>query len=495
MTAAAPKPNIVFIITDHQAFYAHDRPGEFEYKHPRFEAFAAEGVGFDRAYSVTPVCTPARASMMTGVYPSTHGLVWNTDHSSQHDFRQGQLLYSHYLARAGYRNAYVGKWHCGRDRLPLDYGMQGWALPDYGKVYMSEAYKTYAAQRGLGEPRAHIEHSVNGPELEGTVQVLHHESPWYFMNCSGVLEGSPEAHEEDFVSHLVVEQLRQLARDGQPFSLVASFWGPHQPFYPSEPYASMVEPESIPEYPSFRDDLQGRPLRHIFHRDFAHPGARRWRDWPTWQQILACAYAQGYQTDAAAGRILDALDDLGIARDTLVIWVADHGDALASHGGLWDKASTFIEEVARVPLAVRWPGRFNPGRRIHKPVSNMDVTATMLDAAGVEVPAEMHSRSLLGLAAGDAHWPDHLICEHHGHGIVQLPQRIVVTDRHKYVAALFDGDELYDLKSDPFERHNLIDEPDHADVREELRRRIIDHLGQAQDGPGRQLAHALKLGR
>ncbi|MCY3798025.1 MAG: sulfatase-like hydrolase/transferase, partial [Chloroflexi bacterium] len=120
---ANSKPNIVFIIADHQAFYGHDREGEYDYKWPIYERFAAEGVRFDRAYSVCPLCSPARSSMMTGVYPSSHGIIMNTEAAlfgNQADLDSGQPLYSHYLSQAGYRNGYVGKWHCGRERLPID---------------------------------------------------------------------------------------------------------------------------------------------------------------------------------------------------------------------------------------------------------------------------------------------------------------------------------------------------------------------------------------
>ena len=157
--------------------------------------------------------------------------------------------------------------------------------------------------------------------------------------------------------------------------------------------------------------------------------------------------------------------------------MADHGDAVASHGRLWDKASTFTEEVGRVRLAVRWPAGMEGGKVVDQLVSNMDVTATILDAAGVAVPAEMHSRSLLPLCDDprSADWPDQVICEHHGHGHI-LPQRIIVHDRTKYVAALFDGDELYDLEADPFEMHNLIDEPGYVGVRQDLRARLLQHM-------------------
>jgi arylsulfatase A-like enzyme len=474
------RPNVLLIITDHEAYYGHDQEGEFTYRWPNYETFAGAGVRFERAYSVCPLCSPARASMMTGLYPSAHGLLWNTEvaHSmNRSDFRPGQLLYSHHLSRAGYRNAYVGKWHCGHERLPIDYGIEGWSLPDYGKVYMSEAYRQYAEERGLGDARALIEYNMDYPEWNGQTLTLHHPSPWRFMNGSGVLEGPPEAHEEFFVAHLAVEKLKELARSGQPFSLVASFWGPHQPYYPTEPYGSTFDPETIPEYPSFQDDLEGRPLRYFTHRELSHPSAARWPEWPVWQRVLARCYGQGMQTDAAIGQVLQALEELGLARNTLVIWVADHGDAVASHGRLWDKASTFTEEVGRVRLAVRWPGGIEGGKVVDQLVSNMDVTATMLDAAGVAVPAEMHSRSLLPLCddPGSADWPDQVICEHHGHGHV-LPQRIVVRDRDKYVAALFDGDELYDLEADPFEMHNLIDDPGYARVRQDLRARLIQHM-------------------
>ena len=239
----------------------------------------------------------------------------------------------------------------------------------------------------------------------------------------------------------------------------------------------MFDPGDIPQYPSWDDDLEGRPLRYLTHRDLSHPSAAEWPDWSTWQKVLARCYGQGLQADAAVGQVLGRLESLGLADNSVVIWVADHGDAVASHGKLWDKASTYTEEVARVPLAIRWPGSVPAGSRIQQLVSNMDTTATMLDAAGIEVPAEMDSRSLLPLCrdAGSAEWPDQVICEHYGHGHIR-PQRIIFQDQFKYVAALFDGDELYDLESDPYEMNNLIDAAEWAEVRDDLRERLIARL-------------------
>ena len=492
------KPNILLIITDHHAYYRHSREGEINVPMEHFQGLGQDGVWFDRAYSVSPICTPARCSMMSGVYPSSHGLRWNTDGGpmvQKRDFSSGQLLYSHFLSQAGYRNAYVGKWHCGHDRLPIDYGIEGWSLPDYGKIYMSEAYREYAEERGLGDARAKIEHNINHPEWESQTLTLHHPSPWTFMNSSGVLVGPPAAHEEQFVAHLAVEKLRELVRAQQPFSLVVSFWGPHQPYFPSEPYASLYDPKDIPEYPSFQDDLATRPTRHYIHRERHHEGAKRWRDWGIWQEILSRCYGQIAQTDAAIGDVLGALDELGIAEDTLVLCCADHGDSVACHGGLWDKASTFTEEVGRVPMALRWPAAVPGGRSLGRAVSNMDVTATMLEAAGMEVPVWMHSRSLLGLCRNPEtqDYPDAVVCEHNGHG-EDLLMRIIVDGRYKYVAALFDGDELYDLDEDPYEMRNLVDDPAYQSVKDRLRQKIIEHMETTKDRFGGKLLSAMKLG-
>ncbi len=169
---------------------------------------------------------------MPGSYPSKHGMKWNTERTgsgNRIDFSPDQELYSHHLFRAEYRNAYIGKWHCGHEKLPADYGLEGWSLPDYGKVYMSDAYREYSKRNGYRDARVRVEHNLNHPEWEGRTLTLHDPSPWTFMNGGGVMLGSPEGHEEQFVAHLAVGKLKELTQKDQPWSLVVSLWGPHQP--------------------------------------------------------------------------------------------------------------------------------------------------------------------------------------------------------------------------------------------------------------------------
>ena len=497
MDILAEKPNVLLIITDHQAWYGHAvRPGAEGrlYELPVWDRFVSEGVCFERAYSVCPICTPARTSMMTGLYPSRHGLRWNTEYATDDvpaDMRADQRLYSHYLGEAGYRNAYVGKWHCGHEWVAADYGIEGWSLPDYGKPYMSDEYRQYAAKRRLGDPSAYVEHWLTQPADEGREHGLYHDRAFYYENLSGVLKGPPEGHLDDFTSHLAAEKLRELAAGEEPWSLVASFWGPHHPYLPSKPYAGTIDPRSIPEYPTFNDDLATRPCRHWEHCNKRHgPPRKVWPEWETWQEVLARAYEQQVQTDAAIGRLLNTLEESGQAENTLVLWVCDHGDAVGCHGGVWDKGSTFIEETVRVPLAVRWPAAFEGGKRSRALVSNMDVTATMLAAAGVNNPG-MASRSVLDLCRDPAgtEWPDALICEHNGHHL-EILQRMVVTDRYKCVAALGDGDELYDLEDDPYETRNLVEIEEYAGVLKELRARLVQHIEETGDERGKKIISA-----
>ena len=481
------KPDVLFIITDHHAWYGHfinpdGRCGGISPKRlPVWEQFCKDGVLFSNAYSICPLCTPARSSMMSGLLPSQHGLVKNTDGGGE--FHEGTKLYAQHLAEHGYNNGYVGKWHCGHDLLPSDYDMPGWSLTKYGVVYTSDAYRAFTDELGCGDARAYIEQYVGQPERIGQTLTLHHESPWHFMNGSGVFQGPRAAHESDFVAHLAKEKLRTLAQEKQPFNMVASFWAPHQPYYPSEPFAGMINPADIDEHPSYRDDLADKPSRHHMHRRVHHPGVQELQDWSQWQPVVARCYEQCLQTDAAVGQVLAELEASGRADNTIVIWCADHGDSLAGHSGLWDKAATMTEEVMRIPLAVRWPEKLAGGQCIEGFVSNLDCPATIMEAALGDVPNGWSSQSLLPLIAGSEQRSD-IVCEHHGHAGTNLSQFMLRWGKWKYVAALYDGDELYDLETDPWELDNRLNDPQLTSIRRQCQERLLAHLTRAGHHPG-----------
>ncbi|MEJ8562154.1 sulfatase-like hydrolase/transferase [Yoonia sp. GPGPB17] len=477
------QPNIVVILADHVAFAGHYGQERYAYCWPELERIAQQGAWFDRAYAITPICTPSRASFLTGKRPDKHGLRWNSEYPIPHnrkEFRDDEELYADHLSAAGYDNYYFGKWHCGVDKTAADYGMKGWSLPEYGNLYASERYKKYLKAIGEAQPRCRIEHHLLRPELNGTEVLMDPAEPWDYMDGAGVLLGSPEVNEQFFVANMACDQLKELERAKRPFSMVISMWGPHHPYYPSQAYADLIDPSEIPRYPSFDEDLTDKPWRYRVQRDLRcqHRTFERWPEWRTWQTVLARCYAAGLQTDAAIGRVADQLDQLGLSDNTLFVVTADHGDGIAAHGAGWDKYSTFSEEVGRIPLVIRYPARIAPGHRSAQPVSLLDVTATMVEVANVRElshPLPMDGESLIGIADG-TRARDGLFCDHFGHSGDVSFQKILYLDGWKYVSVWGDDDELYCLDDDPFELSNRLDDPDTYDRQTMMREMIIDHI-------------------
>lgn len=477
------RPNIVVIVADHVAFAGHYRQDRYDYRWPSLERIADQGAWFERAYAITPVCTPSRASFLTGKRPDKHGLRWNSEYPIPHnrkEFRDDEELYSKHLANVGYDNYYFGKWHCGVNKTAKDYGLKGWSLPEYGNLYACDAYKEYLKDIGEDQPQCRIEHHLLQPELNGTEVLMDPAEPWDYMDGAGVLLGSPEVNEQFFVANMACDQLKKLARSDQPFSMVVSMWGPHHPYYPSQDFADLIDPANIPPYPSFGEDLSEKPWRYRVQRDLRcqHRAFERWPDWKTWQTVLARCYAAGLQTDAAIGRIADQLETLGLSDNTLFVVTADHGDGIAAHGAGWDKYSTFSEEVGRIPLVVKYPGKIKPGQRVPAPVSLLDVTATVLEAVNVSNlshPLPIDGESLVGIADG-ATQREALICDHFGHSGDISFQKILYLDGWKYVSFWGDDDELYCLDEDPFEMNNRLNDAATFERQSVMRERIIDHI-------------------
>ncbi|NIA15084.1 MAG: sulfatase-like hydrolase/transferase [Nitrospiraceae bacterium] len=471
----AKRPNIVWLLTDHQIFSHHiTRPGPRPVI-PTFERLATEGVAFSQAYAVCPLCTPARASMLTGVYPHRHEMVANNGElGSRLDFEPDQRLFSHYLREAGYRVGYFGKWHTGDRRGIQDYGFEGWSVLGYGYPYCTDKYREYLEELSLPVPSVRLEWTMREADFSfKSVDLTQRSGIGHLMGSCGVLTSPIETHEAFFVTHLANKWLEQVARHSDPFCLRVDVWGPHHPYYVAEPFAGSVDAAAIPEYPNYAVDLEARPAHH---REFLQgfdddrlPGS-----WDEWRPILARCYEHATLVDAALGRVLDTLDRLDLADDTLVIYTTDHGDIIGSNGGGWDKGWLMVEETMRIPLALRWPGRIPPGGVSDALVTNMDLVPTVLDAAGAHTPEPTDGRSLLGLAKMPERtpWPDDLMCEHHGHYGRHCFQRMLRWGPYKYVAHLGDRHELYDLERDPFELRNCIDEPGMTSVSNEMRVRL-----------------------
>ena len=477
------RPNIVWLLTDHHVYVHHwyqkgPRPAL-----PTYERIMRDGVHFGNAHAICPLCTPARASMLTGVYPHRHGMVMNNgDCGSRLDFEPGEWLFSHYLQQAGYRVGYFGKWHCGEERKAQDYGFEGFSMLGYGHAYWTDEYAEHLHELGLPQAEVEVEWRFGDPSWNGQRVLLKDEPDWFrLMESCGTLTTPVKTHEAFFVVHLACRWLEQIARDGAPFCLRVDTWGPHQPYFVSAPFAGSIDPRAIPEYPSFSTSLEGRPR---FHRAFRNDRRSRAaiQTWEEWQPIVARCYEHATQVDAALGRVVETLERLGLAENTIVIYTADHGDAIGSNGGVFDKDSLMVEETLRIPLAVRWPGHVPADIVSESLVTHMDIVPTVLEAAGAEIPSPMDGRSMLDLIQhpDTAPWREDLMCQHYGHGTPHF-QRLLRHGDYKYVAHLDDTDELYDLKRDPFELENLVDEPDMQDVLADMRERLCRQMALYND--------------
>jgi arylsulfatase A-like enzyme len=517
----AGRPNIVWLLTDHHVFAHHWRQNGPRPALPTYERLSHEGIHFENAQSICPLCTPARASMLTGAYPHRHGMVMNNgDCGSRLDFEPDERLFSHYLLEAGYRVGYFGKWHCGEERKAGDYGFEGFSMLGYGHAYWSDEYAEYLDALGLPQAEVDVEWKFGDPSWRGRRVLLKDEpNTGRLMESCGTLTTPVETHEAFFVAHLACRWLEQAAQTGEPFCLRVDVWGPHQPYFVGAPFAGSIDPTTISEYVSFRATLDSRPEFHRAFRDLRHNRAAI-QSWEEWQPIVARSYEHATQVDTAIGRVLAVLDRIGLAENTIVFYTADHGDAIASNGGVFDKDSLMVEETMRIPLAVRWPGRVPagvtseklvthmdivptvleaagtesiplavrwPGRvpagvTSEKLVTHMDIVPTVLEAAGAESPAPMDGESMLELIQhpSTAAWREDLMCQHHGHGSLHF-QRLLRRGNHKYVAHLDDQDELYDLERDPYELTNLVDRPDMQGILSEMRERLCRQMAAYDD--------------
>lgn len=478
---ADSRPNILYVMTDQQRFDFMSLYGQSACRTPRLDQLAQEGARFDRAYTVCSLCSPARASMLTGRYPHSHRMWNNNDmmHWAVRDLPEDVELIARPLIEADYRCGYVGKWHCGREKAPTTYGFEGMDVPDYGNPYGTEEYREYLQKTGLQHP----------------------EREWQYRDFStrqspiaGELVGDIRAASTYFLTEYSTEMMErfedQRRSDGQPWMMFVSYWLPHHPYAPPTEYLEQYDVDEIELWASFHDDLAGKPpnqrrYRESFHRAQEH-------DENAWRDIIRHCFAQMTFLDSQIGRLLDGLEALGAQGDTAVLFSTDHGDMCGSHGKFHDKDAYMYEELYHIPLLVRWPGVTEPGTARDEFVSNMDLATTALDIGGGDIPEVNQGRSLLPLLGGDADWPDDIYAEYHGHRYLSS-NRMVRWDRYKYVFNAPSFDELYDLEADPHELENRIDDPELADVAAEGRERILSWVDATSDDI-RQAAEGM-LGR
>jgi choline-sulfatase len=439
------KPNIVVIMFDQLTPSALGCYGNAVVQSPTLDRLAREGVVFDSAYSNSPLCTPARYCMMTGQLPSaTRGY----DNAAY--LASTIPTFAHYVRAGGYRTVLSGKMHfVGPDQL---HGFERRCTPDI-----------YPADFGWT------------PDWRAPLDRI----DWWYHNMdsvtgAGVAEVTNQLLFDDGVGYNAVRALHDLARcdDDRPFLMVASFTHPHDPYVTRQNYWDRYEGVDIPmplvpDVPA-DDDPHSQRLRGAIESSTVSVTDDQVR------HARRAYYGNVSYCDDWAARLLETLDALGKADDTIVMIVADHGDMLGERG-LWYKMN-FFEGSARIPLIVHAPGRFAP-QRVDAPVSLVDVLPTLCELAGsTDHPVEpLAGTSLVPLCTGDRSDDDDrtVVGEYMAEGSVD-PIVMIRRGSMKFVHCPADPDQLYDLAVDPLELSNLAKDQQWESVVAEMRAEVAD---------------------
>lgn len=447
--ASTDRSNVIFILSDDQGIWAAGCYGNPEIRTPNIDRLAAAGVRFANFFASTPVCSPSRATYLTGRIASQNGVHdWIRGQEvgpSAPLYLDGEVCYTDILAEAGWTCGISGKWHLGASQL-AQHGFSHWFVHQFGG--------------GL------------------------------YNNAPMVRNGQP-VDEPGYVTNVITDDaLAFIDRHGagpDPFYLSVHYTAPHSPWtgHPQEIVDSYddCEFESCPQEPL-------HPWATDFTKQFM--GNR---------EMLKGYFAAVTAMDTDVGRIVDRLEELGIAKTTLVIFAGDNGFSCGHHG-FWGKGNgtsplNMYENSVKVPFIVSQPGRIPAGAVEEALVSNYDFMPTLIDYLGLELPQDRNlpGRSFLAeLLGGESGGRDHVVVyDEYG------PTRMVRNARWKYVHRYPDGpNELFDLESDPDERNNLIEAGEHAgriaEMREVLEDWFTTYVDPEKDGVRHGITGAGQLG-
>jgi len=419
--------NILFIMTDQHNVHALGCYGSREVKTPNMDRLAREGALFEQAFCQTGQCCPARHSIWTGRYARTHGLYYNGQLENIKEDTIGDIL-----QRKGYKTATIGKHHMNMDVMPDKHGFDVVIdLPEY-RAFLQSAGKAGQDSKGDFLPEnVHPGRSRVGP-------------------C----RADNDHHKAGYWAARAIDFMRE--NNERPFCLWLSFYGPHTPITPSEPWASMYDPARVT-----------LPPNHTYDYDYNTPGLKGTQEKSgtfgedLHRKTLAYYYGLVSQIDYNFGRVLDELDRLGLANNTAVVYTADHGEMMSEHGA-WTKGRQGYDATVRVPLILRCPGVIPQGVRRKEPACSIDLLPTLLELTHQPIPPNVQGKSLVAPAKGKSSiWRDTIFSEI---GASLGNQTVIArTAQAKYVVYRQDGkvayEQLFDLDRDPWEMKNEIRNP------------------------------------
>ena len=438
ISGAKPR-NVVFILSDDHRYDAMSFMGHQFAKTPHMDSMAANGVHLKNALVTTSLCSPSRASILTGLYTFRHRVIDNN-----RLVPQGTIFFPQYLEKAGYTTGYIGKWHMGGETDAPRPGFDYWV-----------------SFRGQGNYYA--------------------PGPNYTINVNG-----ERVKQEGYITEELTDYAMEFlqAQDGsdKPFFLYLSHKAVHANFTPEPKYEDR-----------FKDVPFERPTSQLLSSEDARSKPRWLRDqrnswhgvdFPYHSNLDIERYYKRYcealcSVDDSIGRVMEQLKKMGIYDETLVIYMGDNGFMFGEHG-LIDKRVAY-ETSIRVPMLMQCPDLFKGGTVVDEVVANIDIAPTVMEAMGLAKPAHMDGRSFIDLAKGvEIPWRDYFLYVYYWEK--NFPQSPTVFslrgDRYKYITyyGLWDTDEFYDLQNDPGETTNLINDPAHRERIQEMENKLYEMM-------------------
>ena len=456
------QPNFLIILIDDLRFDEFGAGGHPYMKTPNVDRIAHEGAIFERAFHTTPICSPNRASVLTGQYASRHGIIDNV----ARDAASHRLPNYHLeLQRLGYETAHIGKWHMGNDGQPRP-GYDTWVSFDgHGRLNNPK----------LNENGTYVQHSGYVTDIMNRMAVEYvsrkHDKPWSL-----------------FFAHKAVHPDAEQAADGTFKMDGYRAAERHQDLYrgcvfPKKPNM-LPAAEIVKQKPAWAEALEMRTsVQSRVLLDAIHAGKQEEI------RLRACMMAA---VDEGVGMLFEALEQAGQLDNTFILFFGDNGYFFGEHG-LGPERRFAYEEGIRSPFIARFPGRIKPGSRHRDLVLCQDIAPTLIQLAGGKPGAQIQGRSLLPLFASGkrrsgAGWRKSFLIEYWAENaypwLVGMTYKSVRTDRYKYIHWVNRGrerelDELYDLDKDPYEVANLINRPAYRAVRERLRRELRSLVAEA----------------
>ena len=466
MVNMADRPNILLILTDQERYDLTGDP-TVPVETPHLDQLANAGVTFSRAYTPISICSSARASLLTGVYPHNHGLLNNTHGADavRTNLPLDTYSFGTVLRESGYEVTYTGKWHLGDDHTPESFGFRYLGGSDQFHDNIDTDYQDYRDELGVHVPASALEDPIRLGTPQGEI-----------IGATDPVD--VEATRPYFIAQRTIDNLDELAAADDPFFHRTDFLGPHHPYIVPEPYASMYDPATIEPWASYAETFDGKPQAHENYVSYRGVGEY---DWETWAALIAKYWGFMTLVDDQIGRILEALDERGLTDETVVIHSSDHGDFIGNHRQ-FNKGPLMYEDTYRIPLHVRWPEVAEPGV-CSDFVQLHDLMPTFLDIAEIPVPPMVDGRSLRPLLAGESApaWREAAFCEYHGDEFGLYSQRMIRTDAYKFVYNAPDINELYDMEADPAELQNVIDHPAYQEIRVGLENRLLSWMDETDD--------------